>query len=61
MSKKVYNLITGIVTGVEAIAVAVCTFAIADPFIKGAVVASIPIACNAGLAICNNFVKEKEA
>ena len=58
MSKKVYALITGIVTGVEAIALAVCTFTIPDPFVKGAVVASIPVFCNAGLAICNNFVKE---
>lgn len=60
MSKKVYDLVYGIVTGVEAIAVAVCAFAIPDPFIKGAVVVSIPIACNAALAICKNFVKEDE-
>lgn len=59
MSKKVFNLVTGIVTGVEAIALAVCTFAIPDPFIKGAVVASIPVVCNAGIAVCNNFVKEE--
>lgn len=59
MSKKTLNLVTGIVTGVESIALAVCTFAIPDPFIKGAVVASIPVVCNAGLAVCNNFVKEE--
>lgn len=59
MSKRVFNLVTGIVTGVEAIALAVCTFAIPDPFIKGAVVASIPVVCNAGIAVCNNFVKEE--
>ena len=59
MSKKTLNLVTGVVTGVESIALAVCTFAIPDPFIKGAVVASIPVVCNAGLAVCNNFVKEE--
>jgi hypothetical protein len=59
MSKKVFNLVTGVVTGVEAIALAVCTFAIPDPFIKGAVVASIPVVCNAGIAVCNNFVKDE--
>ena len=59
MSKKTLNLVTGIVTGVESIALAVCAFAISDPFIKGAVVASIPVVCNAGLAVCNNFVKEE--
>lgn len=58
MSKNVYNLITGIVTGVEAIALAVCVFVIKDPFIKGAVVASVPVVCNAGLTICSNFVKK---
>lgn len=60
MSKKVFTLVTGIVTGVESIALAVCAFAIPDPFIKGAVVASIPVVCNAGLAVCNNFVKPDE-
>lgn len=59
MSKKVYALITGITTGVEAIALALCTFLIEDAFIKGAVVASIPVVCNAGLAVCNNFVKKE--
>ena len=57
MSKKVYALVTGIVTGVEAIALAVCGYAIKDPFIKSGVLASIPVVCNAGLAVCNNFVK----
>lgn len=59
MSKKVYALVTGIVTGVEAIALAVCSYAIKDPFVKAGVIASIPVACNAGLAICNNFVKSE--
>lgn len=57
MSEKVYNLIFGITTGVVAIAEAVCAFCIADPFIKGAVLASIPIVGNGVIAICKNFVK----
>ena len=60
MSEKVFNLIFGIVTGVEAIASAICVFAIPDPFIKGAVVAGIPIVCNAVGAVCKNFVKKSE-
>lgn len=59
MSEKVYNLVYGITTGVEAIALAICGFAIKDAFIKSAVLASIPVFCNAGLAICKNFVKEE--
>lgn len=58
MTSKVYALIYGIATGVEAIALAICGFAIADAFIKSAVLASIPVAINAGLAICKNFVKD---
>ena len=57
MSERVYNLIFGITTGVVAIAEAVCAFAIKDPFIKGAVLASIPVAGNGVIAICKNFVK----
>lgn len=58
MSKKVYSLIYGIATGAEAIACAICSFCIQDAGIKAAVIASIPIAINAGLAICKNFVTE---
>lgn len=57
MSKDVFNLIFGISTGVEAIAEAVCSFAIKDTFLKGAVLASIPVAINGIIAICSNFVK----
>lgn len=60
MTEKVYNLVFGIITGVEAIAEAVCAFAIPDPFVKGAVIASIPIVCNAAIAVCKNFVKPAE-
>lgn len=59
MSKKVYALVTGIVTGVEAIALAVCSYAIKDSFIKAGVIASIPVVCNSGLAVCHNFVKDE--
>lgn len=58
MSKTVYNIVFASITGVEGIAAAVCAAAIPDPFIKSAVVAAIPIACNAALAICKLFVKD---
>lgn len=61
MSKKVYALIFGCITGVEAIAEAVCAFAINDAFIKSAVLASIPIVANAAIAVCKNFVVEDKA
>lgn len=60
MSKKVFTLVSGIITGAEAIAEAVCAFAIKDPFVKGAVIASIPVVCNAGIVVCSNFVKPDE-
>lgn len=60
MSKKVYNLVCGIVTGVEVIAEAVCGYVIADPFIKGAVLASIPVFANAIIVICGNFKRDFE-
>ena len=56
MSKKVYNLITGIVTGVEAIGVAVITFI--DLPAAVAINAAIPIVGTAVLAVCKLFVKE---
>lgn len=57
MSKKVYNLITGIVTGVEAISIALVTFF--NPACAVAVNAAIPIAGTAILAICKLFVKDE--
>lgn len=56
MSKKVYNLITGIVTGLEAIGVAVITFI--NPPAAVAINAAIPIVGTATLAVCKLFVKE---
>lgn len=58
MSKKVYNLVLGCTTGVESIAEAICAFAIPDLFIKGAVVAAIPIIGTAVISVCQLFVKE---
>lgn len=56
MSKKVYNLIIGIATGVESISVAVITFI--NPPAAVAINAAIPIAITAALAVCKLFVKE---
>lgn len=58
MSKKVFTLVSGVITGVEAIAEAVCAFSIKDAFIKGAVLASIPVVCNTVIVVCGNFVKK---
>lgn len=56
MSKKVYNLIIGIATGVESISVAVITFI--NPPAAVAINAAIPIVGTAVLAVCKLFVKE---
>lgn len=56
MSKKVYNLIIGIATGVESISVAVITFI--NPPAAVAINAAIPITITAALAVCKLFVKE---
>lgn len=56
MSKKVYNLIIGIATGVESISVAVVTFI--NPPAAVAINAAIPIVITAALAVCKLFVKE---
>ncbi|MCQ2589289.1 MAG: hypothetical protein MJ179_02590 [Treponema sp.] len=60
MKKSVFNLVVGIMTGVEAIAEAVCGFAIKDPFIKGATLSSIPVIANGVIVVCSNFVKPDE-
>ena len=56
MTKKVYNLIVGIVGGVSAIAVAVVTFI--QPAYCVAINAAIPIAATAAAEILSLFVKE---
>jgi uncharacterized membrane protein YfcA len=54
MSKKTFNLITGIVGGVSTIAIAVVTFI--NPCYAVAINASIGIASTATIEICNQFV-----
>lgn len=55
MSKKVYNLVTGIIGGVEVIAIAIVTFI--NPSYAVAINASIGIAGTAAIKICSQFVK----
>lgn len=56
MSKKVFNLVTGLIGGVEVIAVALITFF--NPAYAVAINASIGIAGTAAIEICSQFVKE---
>lgn len=56
MSKKQYNLIYGIVTGLESIAVA--SVAYMQPPTYPAICAAIPIVTNAVLAVCKLFVTD---
>lgn len=56
MSRKVYNLVVGIVGGVSTIAVAVVTFF--SPAYATAINASIGIAATAAVEICGQFVKD---
>lgn len=57
MSKKMYNLIVGIMGGVSAIAIALVTFF--SPAYCVAINAAIPIATTAITEILGLFVKEK--
>lgn len=57
MSKKTFNLITGIVGGVSTIAIAVVTFI--NPSYAVAINASIGIASTATIEICNQFVTKQ--
>ena len=57
MSKKVYNLVTGIIGGVEVIAIAIVTFA--QPSYAVAINASIGIVGTAAIEVCNQFVKSE--
>lgn len=58
MSGKTFKLVTGIVGGVETIAVAIVTYL--NPAAATAINASIIIAGTAIIEICNQFVKEGE-
>lgn len=55
MSKKVYNLITGIIGGVEVISIAIVTFF--NPAYAVAINASIGIVGTAAIEVCGQFVK----
>lgn len=56
MSKKTFNLIAGITSGVAMIAEAVVAFI--QPANSAAIAASIPVAEGAIITICGNFVKD---
>jgi hypothetical protein len=56
MSKKVYNLVIGIVGGISAIAIAVVTFI--NPSYAECINASIVIGSTAISEICSQFVKQ---
>ena len=55
MSKKTYNLITGIIGGIEVIAIAIVTFI--NPSYAVAINASIGIVGTAAIEVCGQFVK----
>lgn len=56
MSRKVYNLVAAIVTGVIGIAAAIV--ALVNPPMIAAIEASLPVLEGAVLTIANNFVVE---
>ena len=56
MSKKLYNLIVGIIGGVSAIGVAIVTYI--DPAFAVAINTSIGIASTAAIEICSQFVEK---
>lgn len=58
MSRKVYNLVAAIVTGVIGIGAAVV--ALVNPPMEAAIEASLPVLEGAILTIANNFVVEEK-
>ena len=58
MSRKVYNLVAAIVTGVIGIAAAI--IALVNPPMVAAIQASLPVLEGAILTIANNFVVEEK-
>jgi len=58
MSKKVFNLITGIIGAVQTVGVAIVTYI--NPEYATAINSAIVIAGTAAIEICNLFVKEGE-
>jgi hypothetical protein len=58
MSKKVFNLVTGIIGALQTIGVAIVTYT--SPEYATAINSSIVIAGTAIIEICNLFVKENK-
>ena len=56
MSRKVYNVVAAVATGVIGIAAAI--IALVNPPMVAAIQASLPVLEGAILTIANNFVKE---
>ena len=56
MSKKTFNLVTGIIGALQTVGVAVITYA--EPAYATAINSAIVIAGTAAIEICNLFVKE---
>lgn len=56
MSRKVYNVVAAVVTGVIGIAAAIV--ALVNPPMEAAIEASLPVLEGAVLTIANNFVEE---
>ena len=56
MSKKTFNLVTGIIGAVQAAAVAIVTYT--EPSYATAINSATVIAGTAAIEICNLFVKE---
>ena len=57
MTQKTLNLIKGIALGVETISIALVTY-LCEPGLAAGINASIIIAVNAGLEICEQFVEK---
>ena len=60
MSKKLYNLIVGIIGGVELIAISVVTYCVKNVAAVLALDRAIKIAGTAAIEICNQFVVDTE-
>lgn len=58
MSKKTFNLITGIIGAVQAAAVAIVTYT--EPSYTAAINSAIVIAGTAAIEICTLFIKEEK-
>lgn len=58
MSKKVFNLVTGIIGALQTIGVAIVTYV--GPEYATAINSAVVIAGTAAIEICNLFVKEEK-